>query len=663
MVYSGRGGHGDNRVHPASETFNSFAAQSSRRQPLKEGLKVPFGYVGRILRVNLSDEHIVTETPEDTFYRRYIGGEGFVAYYLLKELKPRVDPLGPENKLIFAAGPVTGAPIPGGGRNSVGAKSPLTGGFGEAEVGGHWGAELKKAGFDAVIVEGRAESPVYLALRDGEAEIRDAEHLWGLDTGESQKMIREELGDDLIRVAQIGLGGENLVRYACVIVDLKDAAGRTGMGAVMGSKNLKAIAVRGHGRVEVADPDKLRSLSKWFVQNFKNLARSLHEYGTGAGMEGGAASGNLPTRNFRDGLFEGARLIQAEAIKETVRVGMEGCYACPIRCKKVVKINEGRWNVDPIYGGPEYEALAALGSDCGVDDLKAICKANELCNRYSIDVISAGASIAFAMECYENGILTRRETGGLDLRFGNAEAVVQMVEMIAKRRGLGDILAEGVKRAAEKIGKGAEKYAVHVKGQEVPMHDPRLKRALGLGYAVSPTGADHMHNLHDMGIAGMGSQLRDLASLGILEPIPLEDLGPRKVRALIYFVNWRVLDNCLLICDFVPWDYVKKTEIVRAVTGWNTTAYELTKVGERVTTMARAFNIREGFRKDDDWLPERFFHPQTSGPLSETSVDPERLREARRFYYQMMGWDENGVPTRAKLEELDIGWVADLLEK
>ena len=619
---------------------------------------MPFGYNGNILRVNLSKDKVSTESPDEVFYRRYMGGEGFVAYYLLKELETGIDPLGPENKLIFAAGPVTGAPIPGSGRNSIGAKSPLTGGFGESEVGGHWGAELKHAGFDAVIIEGKSDSPVYLWIHDGEAEIRDASRIWGKETGDAQRIIRKELNDRLVRVALIGPGGERLVRYACVIVDLKDAAGRTGMGAVMGSKNLKAVAVRGHGRTEVSDGKALTELSRWLSQRLEGFW--AHEYGTGSNLDAGVASGNLPIRNFRDGDFPNANALSAETIKETVRIGMEGCYACSVRCKKIVKIDEP-FTVDPIYGGPEYETLAALGSNCGVDDLKAVCKANELCNRYSIDTISAGVSIAFAMECYENGLLTDEDTGGLKLNFGNAEAMLKMVEMICKREGLGDLLAEGVKRASEKIGKESEKFAVHVKGQEVPMHEPRFKRSLGIGYAVSPTGADHMHNLHDTILTVRGQQLDNLAALGILEPIPLEDLGPRKVRALIYFVDWRVLDNCLLLCDFLPWSYIQKTDIVRAVTGWNTTAWELMKIGERATTMARIFNIREGFKKQDDWLPERFFHPKTSGALSKTAIDPEKLRNAIDTYYKMMGWDENGVPTREKLEELDIGWAASSL--
>jgi len=627
---------------------------------VKKVKKLPFGYNGKILRVDLSRSRVKVEQPDDIFYRRYIGGEGFVAYYLLKELEAGVDPLGPENKLIFAAGPLTGVPIPGSGRNSVGAKSPLTGGFGESEVGGFWGAELKHAGFDAIIVEGRSEDPVFLWVHDGEAELRDAHLLWGKGTGETESLIRDELGDRLIRVASIGLAGERMVRYACIINDLRDAAGRTGMGAVMGSKRLKAIAVRGRKKLEVANSEKIRELARWLNKNLNDVAGNFHNYGTGAIMVGYVATGNLPTRNFRDGDFPNPEAIDAKTIKETVRVGMEGCYACPVRCKKLVKI-EDPWPVDPRYGGPEYETLAALGSDCGIDDLKAICKANEICNRESLDTISTGASIAFAMECYENGILTNEDTGGLELKFGNSEAMVKMVKMIAERRGLGKILGEGVKRAAEKIGKGSEKFAIHVKGQEVPMHEPRLKRALGLGYAVSPTGADHMHNLHDMGLVNAGPFLDKFSSLGILEPIPLEDLGPQKVKALIYFVDWRVLGNCLLLCDFVPWDYIQKIEIVRAATGWNTTAWELMKIGEKVTTMARIFNIREGFKKEDDWLPERFFHPTTSGPLSNTAVEAEKLEKARSIYYEMMGWDENGVPTETKLEELDIGWARKYL--
>jgi aldehyde:ferredoxin oxidoreductase len=614
-----------------------------------------YGYMGSLLRVDLSAEKVTIEKPEEFLYRRYLGGRGLIAYFLLKETEQGIDPLSSKNKLIFACGPVTGAPISGSGRNSIGAKSPLTGAYGETEVGGFWGAELKNAGFDAIIIEGKAVEPVYLWINDEKAEILDASDVWGVEIKKTQDAIREGLGDKTVKVAQIGPGGEKMVRYACVINDMNHAGGRSGMGAVMGSKNLKAIAIKGRRKVQIAYPERLRELAQWMARNVLKVARSLHDYGTGAIMESYEYTGNLPIHNFRDGKFPNADSISAEAVKEQVRVGMGTCFACAVRCKKEVKVDHP-WRVDPIYGGPEYETLAALGSNCGVEDIKAVCKANELCQRYSLDTISTGATIAFAMECFEAGLLTAKDTEGLDLRFGNAEAMLKMVEMIGERRGLGDLLAEGVKRAAEQISNGADELAVHVKGQEVPMHEPRLKRALGLGYAVSPTGADHVHNIHDTIL--VPKIPKRYKSLGILEVVPVEDLGPRKVRLFKYVMTWRSLDNLLVMCRFVPWSVEKKVEIVKSVTGWNTTAFELMNVSERALNLTRIFNTREGFTAKDDWLPPRFFKPKTSGALSETSVDSKKLAEAKSIYYRMMGWDDEGVPTRARLEELNIGWAA-----
>ena len=613
-------------------------------------------FTGKILRVNLDKETTSTETMEETFYRRHFGGRGLISYILLNELEPKIDPLGPKNKLVFACGPVTGAPVSGSGRNSVGAKSPLTGAYGEAEAGGFWGAELKQAGFDAIIVEGKASSPVYLWIDDQKVELRDASRLWGLEIRKSQERIQTELDNKKVKLAQIGPGGERLVRYACVINDMNHAAGRCGMGAVMGSKNLKAVAVKGSTKVPVSKPKRLGNLAKWMAQNVQNLAYSLHTFGTGDGMDAMEATGNLPVRNFRDGDFPEVDQIDARTAKEQVVAGMGTCFACAIACKKEVKV-EGSWSVDPEYGGPEYETLASLGSNCGVSDIKAVCKANELCQRYSIDTISTGVTISFAMECFEQGILTTDDTGGMDLSFGNAESMVKMVELIGEKHGLGALLAEGTKRAAEKIGKGAEEFAVNVKGQEVPMHDPRLKRGEALGYAVSPTGADHVHNIHD---TFLYPQLpKRYHSLGILEPVPVEDFGPKKVRLYKYVGDWRTLNNFLVMCLFPPWSVNQKTEIVRSVTGWNTTAFELMKVVERGNTLARIFNLREGFTEKDDWLPPRFFKPKTSGALNKTSVNPQELQKAKLLYYDMMGWTEQGVPKQSKLDELDISWARD----
>ncbi|MGW8289019.1 MAG: aldehyde ferredoxin oxidoreductase family protein [Candidatus Bathyarchaeia archaeon] len=613
-------------------------------------------FTGKIIRVNLDKETTSTETIEETFYRRHFGGRGLISYFLLNELEPKIDPLGPKNKLIFACGPVTGAPVSGSGRNSVGAKSPLTGAYGEAEAGGFWGAELKQAGFDAIIIEGKASSPVYLWIDDQKVELRDASRLWGLEIRKSQETIQNELDNKRVKLAQIGPGGERLIRYASIINDRNHVAGRCGMGAVMGSKNLKAVAVKGSTRVHVSKPKRLGNLAKWMAQNVQNLAYNLHTFGTGDGMDAMEATGNLPVRNFRDGDFPEVDQIDARTAKKQVVVGMGTCFACAIACKKEVQV-ESPWTVDPEYGGPEYETLASLGSNCGVSDLKAVCKANELCQRYSIDTISTGVTISFAMECFEQGILTTEDTGGMDLSFGNAESMVKMVELIGEKQGLGAILAEGTKRAAKKIGKGAEEFAVNVKGQEVPMHDPRLKRGEALGYAVSPTGADHVHNIHD---TVLYPQLpKRYHSLGVLEPVPVEDFGPKKVRLYKYVGDWRTLNNFLVMCLFPPWSVNQKTEIVRSVTGWNTTAFELMKVVERGNTLARIFNLREGFTDKDDWLPPRFFKPKTSGTLNTTSVNPEDLQKAKLLYYDMMGWTEQGVPKQSKLDELDISWASD----
>lgn len=581
------------------------------------------GYNGSIMRVNLSQRTISVERPEEDFYRTYYGGWGFVAYYLLKELEPGIDPLGPENKLIVALGPVTGMPLGGSGRNAIGAKSPLTGGFGEADVGGFFGAELKRAGFDAVIVEGRAESPVYLWVHDGEAEIRDAVHLWGKATGQAQATIREELSDRGIRTCLIGMGGERMVRYACVLNDLNHAAGRCGLGAVMGSKLLKGIAARGHSVPPMAEPEVVRDLARWLSENVEELHGDLSRYGMGTGMVGMSERGGLPTRNFREGTFESADRIDAKTLAETIGAGMESCYACPIHCKKTVQVEEP-YRIDPMYGGPEYEALASLGSLCGVDDLVAISKANELCNAHSLDVISTGVSIAFTMECFERGLITEEDTGGLELHFGNGQALVELVEKIARREGFGDFVAEGARRMSERIGKGSEEFAVQIKGQEAPMHDPRARSpVLGLGYAISPTGADHVH-----------------------------------------VTTHAVFKNCAGLCAVPGYSDEQVVAMIRAITGWEVSIYELERVGQRGMDMARAFNAREGFTAEDDRTALRFAAPFECGPLAGSRINEGYLESMKRNHYRIMGWDvDTGIPTAARLEDIGIGWVAEELAR
>ncbi len=625
--------------------------------------QTPTGYTGKILRVNLSDKSISIDKPDEKFYRQYFGGTALIGYYLLKELKPGIDPLGPDNKLIFSAGIVAGIPCGGSGRSGVGSKSPLTGGWGDSQGGGYWPTELKRAGWDAIIIEGKAANPVYLWINDDKVEIRDASHLWGKDTKEVEEQIQDELGDKRVRVTQIGPAGEKLVRFACILNDLTHAYGRNGHGAVMGSKRLRAIAVRGQQALPLAHPEKIREVAKWLADNYDALVGGLKVNGTSDGLPALNEASILPTHNFQEGQFDGYMDIAGVTMTETILDGRDSCFACPVSCKRQVKVGPP-YNVDPVYGGPEYETIAALGSLCGINDLKAIAKANQQCNAYGLDTIATGNTIAFAMECFGKGILSEKDTGGIALKFGNAEAMMTMVEMIAKREGLGDILAEGTKRAAEKFGHGAAEYAMQIKGQELPMHDPRGKVALGIGYAISPTGADHCHNMHDDEWSTEGSGMEGLRELGIQEPLSPFDLSAAKVRTFQCVANWEHFKNCATICMFMPFNHSHLVQLVNGATGWNTSVFELMKVGERALALARVFNAREGYTAKDDIIPKRLYKAFTSGPLKGKGIDKETMHQAIQTYYKMAGWDpERAIPTVEKLQELDLGWVVEELDK
>ena len=620
-----------------------------------------YGYTGRILRVDLTNRKTEIETHDDKFYRTYLGGRGMVAYYLLTELPRGIDAFDPRNILVFAAGPLTGAAVSGQGRNGAGAKSPLNDGFGNAEGGGYWGAELKRAGFDGIVVTGRADKPVYVWIRDGGAEIRDAAHLWGKTTGETEDALRTELGDHAIRTALIGPAGENLVRYAAIVNDRSHFVGRSGLGAVMGSKNLKGIAVRatpGKGAMEIADPAGVQQISKWMGAHL-DLVVGLHEHGTARILRSLSKAGGLPTYNFREGHFDANEKITGQTMSASILVKHETCFACAVRCKRVVQVKESAHGaVDPLYGGPEYETLAAFGSLEGIDDLIALAKANELCAAYGYDTISLGNVIAFAMECFERGILSDKETDGIELRFGNARAMLQLIDKITRREGIGDVLAEGVARAARQIGHGAEELAMHVHGQEIPMHEPRLKQGLGVGYAVSPTGADHNHAMHDTYYLKEGAPVNDLRALEpAARPLPANDLSADKVRMLAAFQNWMHFWDSAVMCMFLPYSVEQMTELTNAVTGWDADAREYLRIGERAATLARVYNLREGWDARDDTLPARFFEPFKAGPLAGVPLPRDQFAAATREYYRLMGWDENGAPTRARMRELGIEWA------
>lgn len=620
-----------------------------------------YGYCGKILRINLTTKEISKEEISENFIRRYMGGKGFIGYYMNKELAYDLDPLGEENKLYFMTGIMSGLPTAGMSRLVIGAKSPLTNGIGHSESGGFVAIELKKAGFDGIIVEGKSKKPAYIWIKDDKVEIKDASNIWGKETGEVTDLIQEELNEKNIRISQIGPAGENMVLYSCIINDLKHACGRTGMGAVMGSKNLRAIAVKGTKEIPFKNKDKILEISKWYSQYFKEnpLSYGLYDVGTAGVVTSNQAAGMLPTRNFRQGSFEKADDISGKTMANTILIKREGCYGCPVRCKRVVKVDNENISVDPRFGGPEYETIASMGSLCGIGNLEIIAKAHEICNRLAIDTISAGVSIAFAMECFEKKIITERDTDGIKLEFGNEDALIIMLEKIAKKEGFGEILASGVKRMSERFGIETKDFAMEVKGQEVAMHDPRGKVGVGLGYALSPTGADHMQAAHDTMFAKEGPILDSAKPIGIHEPLDSLNIDEEKVRMYAYLEMWWSFLNSAGVCDFIPaprgsLSLEKFTKLFKASTGWNISIFEMMKAGERSIVLSRLYNNKVGFKPEDDRLPERFYQPIENGRMKGNLIDKEKFNKSLKSYYKMMNWDEEGMPNKEKIVELEI---------
>jgi len=628
-----------------------------------------FGFKGKIARINLTSGKITVEIKEESFYKKLLGGRNLAAYIMLNEIPSDADPLGPDNKLIAATSVLTGTPVPGASRHTLAGKSPLTGGFGDSEAGGFWGPELKFAGYDALIVEGQSAKPVYIFIKDDDIQIKDASHLWGKETGIVQEIIQEENNDKKIRVLQTGIAGENLVKFAAVTNNLKHWNGRGGLGAVMGSKKLRAIAVRGSGKTEMKNPEKVLEFSKWFSQNLKNDGISYFaEYGTSSGVSALDSLGILPTENFKKGSFEYASDISGEKMHDELLTGREGCLYCPVKCKRSVGFKGEKVEVDKKYGGPEFETIGSFGSACAIKDLQIVCKANELCGKYGLDTISTGMTIAFAMECYENNIITKEDTNGMDLKFGNADILLKLIEMIAKRESFGDVLAEGSYRAARKFNKGAEKYVMTTKKQEFAAHDPRGKWNIGLGYAVSPTGADHLVVAHDHSFINEpdlenklgGMDLGPLSYFGIREPIELESLDSKKVRLFVHLQYLWSLYSVLDLCNFigVPERRMASLEqilsLVNDVCGWDLGMWEFIKTGEKGIQMARMFNIKHGITKEWDTLPDRMFEPLENGAIKGSHMNRKEFEDAIELYYQMMGWDENGKPTKGKFAELGL---------
>ncbi len=630
---------------------------------------MPFGYNGKIIHVNLTKGAITIEEPSEAFYRKYMGGSAMGLYYILKEMPAGVDPLSPVNILTMMASVTTGAPISGQSRINVNAKSPMSGAIGDSQAGGFFPAEFKFAGFDGVVFRGKSPKPVYLLIKDGQVELKDASHLWGKTTKEVDQLLKTEVGDPKAQVAQIGPAAERGVRFSSIVNMANRNNGRTGMGLVMASKNLKAIVVRGSKRVEIAHTEKLTELAKWGVKAMPENGDvdGLGKYGTASVVMYQNAQGTFPTRNYSEGLFETAVDLSGETMTDTILKRQETCYACVVRCKRVVEAEKDDLKIDPYYGGPEYETLGTFGSYCGINDLEYVSYANQVCNENGVDTISCGATIAFAMECYEKGIIGEKETGGLALKFGDKHVMLKVLDQIVHRSTpLGKILSEGSARAAQVWGEEAKKCLITVKNEESPAHMPQCKKSLGLIYAVNCFGADHQSSEHDWmyeeGCAPL--YLERLALMGFTNPPPIGDFGPEKTRfAKATQVFYSLLDT-LELCQFVwgpAWSLYgpKETvEMVQAVTGWDVTLAELMELGERRINLMRAFNTREGFDRKDDCLPVKFFQPlKGTGPTAGVAVDQKQLDAAIDQYYQLMHWTEKGIPTPGRMTELGLEWI------
>ena len=584
-----------------------------------------------VYHVDLTRGTIETKTLPEDVYRKYPGGSALAAYLLLQSIPVGADPLGPDNVLVMAVSPLTGLAISGQSRMTACARSPLTGAIGDSQCGGFFPAEMRAAGADAIVFTGQAKEPVYLWLNDGKAELRPAKHLWGKVTAEVDSLLKKEIGDEKVEIAQIGPAGENLVRFAAIMNMVNRANGRTGLGAVMGSKRLKAVVVRGSKWPKPAAPEAFRGL----VKRLKELQEAnpgivwFGQYGTPGVLAIQDKVGGQPTRNYTEGTFEHAKDIDGSTLAKTLLKERDTCYACVVKCKRTVEVHEPGLDIDPVYGGPGYETLTFFGSMCGVGDLKLLSKASADANMYGMDTISAGATIAWAMDAKQKGLLDDK---GLGLAFGDGQSVLRAIEAIALRRGAGDLLAEGSLRAAKTLGQAAVDLTVTVKGQELPAHMPQHKRSLGLVYAVNAFGADHQSSEHDTALRAKPGTLqrRRLEELDIAGDLALTDLSDAKVRFAFRSQCFYSALDTLGLCQFVwgpSWQLYgpsETVELVRSGTGWQATMDELLEIGERKINLMRAFNAREGIGKAADVLPKKLFQPLVGkGPTAGVALTTE----------------------------------------
>jgi aldehyde:ferredoxin oxidoreductase len=606
------------------------------------------GYMSKILRVDLATGELRDEPLNEEYTRAFVGGSGLAARIVYDMVDGETDPLGPENPLIFMTGPLVGTAMPSAGRCSVCALSPLTGIWGESNTGGFFGPELRFAGYDGIIVTGRAERPVWLSIVAGQAELHDAANLWGLDSYATQEQARAALDEPKARVACIGVAGENLVKMAAVMNDHGRAAGRTGMGAVMGSKNLKAIAVRGKARIPLADPDGFKAVVREIITGLDEdmAATSLKLAGTACYVDMALMYGDMPIRYYQQGEWEGASDLSGVLMVEQYQNRNVACYRCPIAC--------GRETRAPNYGvdkvdGPEYETLAAFGSLALVDDLEAVIYAGHLCNLYGVDTISAGCTIALACEMFERGILTAADTGGIEIRYGDVPAMHRLIEMMARREGFGDVLAEGSAALAERFG--VPELAVTVNRLEAPMHDPRAFVGQAVTYALSPRGACHMEGDVYSVDTGQGPPIE----LGVLPGDRFEATEEKGCIAARQQA-WRNLYNAINLCQFQNPGVERLLAALNGATGWGLEAEGLMTLGKRIVTLKRLLNLRRGLTRADDRLPDLLLKPLDDGGTEGTVPDVETLLAGA---YAEYGWDpETGQPTRETLERLGLGFAA-----
>ena len=608
------------------------------------------GYAGKVLEVNLTTEKIREISTEEFFdVKRFVGGKGFGASIMWRKLRAGTEPFASENPLIFLTGPLTGTLCPGS-RMCIVTKSPLTGTFCDSHVGGHFGAEMKYAGYDAIIILGKSEKPVYLLINDGDLDVRNAENLWGLDVFETEERIRRENTEQALRVACIGPAGENLVRFACICVDRYRQAGRGGTGAVMGSKKLKAVAVRGSGKIRLYDTEAfVETATKARNALLRNeTIRARKRWGTARTITLTSDQDLLPTRNFQEATFEEADSLSAEVLEKKFWIKHKACHSCPVNCGKLGVVRTGAY-AGTVVEGVEYETLALMGANCGIADYEAVAYANMLCDKYGLDTISTGNVIAFTMECYEKGILTKEDTSGVECRFGSSKALIELVKHITFREGIGNQLAEGVKRLAEKLGEKAEKIALQVKGLETPGYDPRSSPGLGLAYATADRGGCHTRawpTSYEMsGKAPDGTVIDRFSTVKRAEIVKAQQ-------------DYGAAVDCLVGCWFVRGTVGKElyAQMLNAATGIEMTVEEFTRLGERVWNLVRMFNVREGFTRKDDVLPQRFLNePLPSGVAKGQRLTKQQLEQMLDEYFTLRGWDKNtGVPTKEKLKELGL---------